>query len=54
MSFNFMAAIARKAIFTSKLVDSFLKQNGPPANEWISEMKLYDIWYCSKMEQRNQ
>ena len=49
-----MAAITRKAIFTSKVVDSFLKQNGPPANERISEMKLYDCWYCSKMEQRNQ
>ena len=35
--------------FTSKLVDSFLEQNGSPVKEWISEMKLYDIWYCNKM-----
>lgn len=39
----------RERWFTSKLVDSFLEQKGSPVNEWISEVKLYDIWYCNKM-----
>lgn len=39
----------RERWFTSKLVDSFLEQKGSPVNEWISEMKLDDIWYCNKM-----
>lgn len=37
----------RWAIFTNKLVSSFLEQR-PPANEWTPEMKLYAIWYCNK------